>query len=155
MPPRRARRYRLPGRGRSRAIAPEELAGLIIRYQQGESIRSLAGSVDVSRETMRRTLANVAKRAEPYSDHPCLVESDRTGNLDRSRRSRAEQHDGDLLDAATIVGLAHLLGTMRRAAGDARRPVTLTLSHPRSQWTAQCSSRLFLNPADGGRITDS
>jgi transposase-like protein len=56
-PPRRERAYRLPGRGRSRAITPEELADLITRLNEGESIRSLARLVGVSHETMRRTLA--------------------------------------------------------------------------------------------------
>jgi site-specific DNA recombinase len=59
-PPRRERAYRLPGRGRSRAITPEELADLVIRLNEGESIRSLARSVGVSHETLRRSLAAVA-----------------------------------------------------------------------------------------------
>jgi transposase-like protein len=59
-PPRRERAYRLPGRGRSRAITPVELAELVTRLDQGESIRSLARSVGVSHETMRRSLAQLA-----------------------------------------------------------------------------------------------
>jgi lambda repressor-like predicted transcriptional regulator len=57
---RRQRGYRLPGRGRSRAILPDELADLISRHREGASIRALARSVGVSHETMRRTLAGTA-----------------------------------------------------------------------------------------------
>jgi lambda repressor-like predicted transcriptional regulator len=56
MPLRRVRLHRLPGRGRSRSVAPEEIATLLARRQAGESIRSLARTTGVSHESMRRTL---------------------------------------------------------------------------------------------------
>ena len=57
--PRLGRMHRLPGRGRSTALAPEEVTALLARHHAGESIRSLAHSVVVSHETIRRVLANV------------------------------------------------------------------------------------------------
>jgi lambda repressor-like predicted transcriptional regulator len=58
--PRRIRAYRLPGRGRSRALTPVEVAALLARHAGGESLRSLARAVGVSHETMRRTMARTA-----------------------------------------------------------------------------------------------
>lgn len=56
-PLRHERAYRLPGWGRSRTIAPEELTDLVDWHHQGESMHSLARSVGVSHEIMRPTLA--------------------------------------------------------------------------------------------------
>ena len=60
-PRRRVRIYRLPGRGRSTALAPEETAVLLVRHRASESIRSLARASAVSHETMRRLLAEAAQ----------------------------------------------------------------------------------------------
>ena len=58
-PPRRNRLHRLPGRGWSTVLAPEEVATLLARHRAGESMRSLARRSGVSHETIRRTLAQV------------------------------------------------------------------------------------------------
>ena len=58
--PRRARGHRLPGRGRSSILSPDEVGALLLRHRHGESMRSLARSVGVSHETIRRVLANVS-----------------------------------------------------------------------------------------------
>jgi transposase-like protein len=58
-PPRRVRLYRLPGRGGSMALAPDEIAALRLQHRSGASIRSLARTYGVSHETVRRTLARM------------------------------------------------------------------------------------------------
>ena len=60
-PVRRTRMHRLPGRGRSRAFTPDEVAELLARHHYGESIRSLARATGVSHETIRQTLARAAR----------------------------------------------------------------------------------------------
>ncbi len=57
--PRRSRVHRVPGRGRSMALTPTEVAALSRRNQAGESMRSLARSYGVSHETIRRHLSQL------------------------------------------------------------------------------------------------
>ena len=59
-PLRRVRSHRLPGRGRSTALAPEAIVVLLVRHRAGESIRALARASGVSHETMRRALSEAA-----------------------------------------------------------------------------------------------
>ena len=62
VPPRQTRIQRVPGRGCSTALAPDEVTALLLRHRTGESMRSLARSTGVSHETIRRVLADVAQR---------------------------------------------------------------------------------------------
>lgn len=55
---RRTRGHRLPSRGRSQTLTPDELTPLLTRHHAGESIRALAREAGVSHETLRRGLAN-------------------------------------------------------------------------------------------------
>ena len=61
--PRRHRIHRLPGRGRSMALSPDEVSTLLRRRRAGESMRSLARSTGVSHETIRRVLASTSQSA--------------------------------------------------------------------------------------------
>ena len=62
-PTRRVRSHRMPGRGRSTALAPSEVTTLLARHHAGESMRSLARASGVSHETLRRAFARITTDA--------------------------------------------------------------------------------------------
>ena len=59
--PRRVRAHRLPGRGRSTALTPDEVGTLLLRHRAGESIRFLARATGVSHEAMRQMLGRASQ----------------------------------------------------------------------------------------------